>query len=156
MLRLIPIAHPTGHRERFLCTDRDGNLQLSQPGYGFTILAGEPAAMSKTPFVIKGSTPAEAWRNWYAKAHPSIPLTFADDAGAPGDVVLFLENATHLPLLRDDGWDIWILDESINRGVLFRVEASLPCTCWVSRHPDDNKACSITCKQSSLVQNLHS
>ena len=60
MLRLIAVGIPTAHYEQFLCSDRGGNPRFSNAGYGFTILAGEPALMGKTPFVVNGATPAAA------------------------------------------------------------------------------------------------
>lgn len=156
MLRLIPIAHPTGHREQYLCSDRDGVPTLSQPHQGFTVLSGQPAHISKTLFAIKGSTPAETWQNWYTKAHPNIPLTVTADSGVPGDVVLHLEDATtHWPTLQHDGWDVWILDEGQNRAALFRAEFSLSCACWLSRHTHHSKTCSASCRNASLVDSLH-
>ena len=140
MLRLINVGIPTSHNEQFLCSERGGNPRFSSAGDGFTILAGEPAHISKTPFVVSEATPAAAWTAWYLKAGHTVIVE--DDANLPGDVVLHLPNATtHLPAFIRDGWIVWIHDNSQDAAALIRSEFALPCPCWPSRHREQHRSC---------------
>ncbi|MBS1807554.1 MAG: hypothetical protein JST84_05120 [Acidobacteria bacterium] len=152
MLRCIPVSRPAGHGQQFLCSDREGKLILSQPNQSFTILAGQPAHMSKTPYVVCGDTPAQAWKHWYNLAHPAMPANFTDLTGSvPGDCVCIIEDAnTFLPSLLADGWKLWLHDAGQNAAVLFRAEACFSCTCWPSRQAEHKKACSADCLNSDF------
>ena len=133
MLRLISVAISTTHNEQFLCTDQDGNPRFSNAGYGFTIVADEPALMGNTPVVVNGATPAATWTAWYQNAGQTLHIE--DDGNLPGDTVLHLPNATdQLPAFLQDGWSVWIHDREHDRAALIRSEFAFPCTCWPSRH----------------------
>lgn len=138
MLRIVATNFGTLHSEQYLCSTRDGNPCFGPTGYGFTILSGQPAHMSKTPYRVTGKTPIEAWQAWYNKA--GVPVIVSEE-NLPGDTALHVAEPALLPALQTDGWVIWIQDSETKAAVLVRSEFVFKCGCWPSRHREQRKHC---------------